>query len=53
MTRAEDHIKAFYGNGEWKGYCEGMACDEISLGSVEDGLYLGRGERRVFLLQES
>jgi hypothetical protein len=53
MAQTEDLIKTFCTNGGWKRYCEGMACDETSLGSVEDGLYLGRKESRVFLLQES
>ena len=53
MAQTEDLIKTFCTNGGWKRYCEGMACDETSLGSVEDGLYLGRKKSRVFLLQES
>ena len=33
--------------------CEGMKRDEISLGSVENGLYFGREKERMFLLQEA
>jgi hypothetical protein len=51
--KAEDLIKTFCIDERWKRYCEGVATDETSLGSVEDGLYFGRGKRRVFLLQKS
>jgi hypothetical protein len=53
MAQAEGLVKTFCSNGGWKTYHEGMACDETSLGSVEDELYLGRKKSRVFLLQES
>jgi len=33
--------------------CEGMKRDEISLGSVENGLYFGREKERMFLLQKT
>lgn len=33
--------------------CEGMKRDEISLGSVENGLYFGREKERMFLLQKA
>ena len=46
----EDLMKGLYTKEGWRTYCEGMESDEISLGTMEDGLYL-RGERKgVFLL---
>jgi len=34
-------------------YLEGMDRDEIFMGTVEDELYLGRKEERVFFLQRA
>ncbi len=34
-------------------YLEGMDSDEVSLGTVEDELYLGGEEKGVFLLQRT
>ena len=46
-------IKAFYRNERQITYCEGMERNEISLGSVENGLYF-RGEKGgMFLLQKT
>ena len=39
MGQVEGPFKAFYRNERSIMYCEGMESNEISLGSVEDGLY--------------
>jgi len=49
----EGLIKAFDRNERWVMDCEGMKRDEISLGSLENGLYFGGEKRRMFLLQKT
>ena len=49
----EGLMKGSYAKEGWRAYCEGMDSDEISLGTVENELYLGREKKRVFLLQRS
>jgi len=39
-------------NGRTRMYWEGINTDEISLGTMEDALYFGRKEERLFLLQK-
>jgi len=39
-------------NGRRRMYWEGINTDEISLGTMEDALYFGRKEERLFLLQK-
>jgi len=51
LGQDEDLIKASYMKEGWRTYCEGMDSDEISLGTVENGLYLRREKKGVFLLQ--
>ena len=34
-------------------YSEGMECNEISLGSVEDGLYSKKKEKGLFFLSKT
>ena len=42
MGEVEGPIKTLYRNEREVRYCEGMENNEISLGSVEDGLYFRR-----------
>lgn len=35
-----------------RSYMEGVDSDEISLGTVEDALYIGKKEEGLFLLQK-
>jgi hypothetical protein len=51
--KKEGLIKAFCGNERWIMDCEGMERNEISLGSVENGLYFRREKKRLFLLQKT
>jgi hypothetical protein len=46
-------MKASYAKGRTRTYWEGADTDEISLGTVEDALYLGRKKKGVFLLQSA
>jgi hypothetical protein len=52
MGQAKDLTKTICSDERWKRYWEGMASDETSLGSMEDGLYFRKEKRRMFLLQE-
>ena len=53
MGKKEGLIKAFDRDEGRITDCEGMKRDEVSLGSVENGLYFRREKKRLFLLQET
>ena len=49
----EGPLKAHYRNKGWIMFSEGMECNEISLGSVEDGLYSKKKEKGLFFLSKT
>jgi hypothetical protein len=53
MGKKASLIKALDRDEERMTDCEGMKRDEMSLGSVENGLYFGREKKRMFLLQKA
>ena len=46
----EGPFKNLYRNERWVRDCEGMESNEISLGSLEDGLYFRKEEKGMYLL---
>jgi hypothetical protein len=53
MRKKEGLIKASDRDERRIRDCGGMKRDEISLGSVENGVYFGREKERMFLLQKT
>jgi hypothetical protein len=53
MRKKEGLIKASDRDERRMRDYEGIKRDEISLGSMEDGLYFGREKKRMFFLQKT
>jgi hypothetical protein len=53
MGQAEGPLKTLNRNKGWIMHSEGMECNEISLGSVEDGLYFKEKEKGLFFLSKT
>jgi hypothetical protein len=53
MGQPEGPLKAFYRHKGWIMQSEGMEYNEISLGSVEDGLYSEKKEKGLFFLSKT